>query len=48
MGLIETPFMKVAAGTPPKQIASTPHESCAEYIAVCVPAFSPNTVHRDS
>jgi len=26
---------------------STPHEGGAEYIAVCVPAFSPDTVHRD-
>jgi mannose-6-phosphate isomerase-like protein (cupin superfamily) len=26
---------------------STPHEGGAEYIAVCVPAFSPQTVHRE-
>jgi len=26
---------------------STPGEAGAEYIAVCVPAFSPGTVHRD-
>ncbi len=26
---------------------STPHEGGAEYVAVCVPAFSPDTVHRD-
>lgn len=26
---------------------STPHEEGAEYIAVCLPAFSPDTVHRD-
>lgn len=26
---------------------STPHPDGAEYIAVCFPAFSPNTVHRD-
>jgi quercetin dioxygenase-like cupin family protein len=26
---------------------STPHEGGAEYVAVCVPAFSPGTVHRD-
>ena len=25
---------------------STPHEGGAEYIAVCIPAFSPNAVHR--
>jgi mannose-6-phosphate isomerase-like protein (cupin superfamily) len=27
---------------------STPHEGGAEYIAVCVPAFSMDTVHRDN
>jgi mannose-6-phosphate isomerase-like protein (cupin superfamily) len=27
---------------------STPEEEGAEYIAVCLPAFSPGTVHRDS
>jgi ethanolamine utilization protein EutQ len=27
---------------------STPFPGGAEYIAVCVPAFSPETVHRDS
>ncbi len=26
---------------------STPEAEGAEYIAVCLPAFSPNTVHRD-
>ncbi len=26
---------------------STPHTDGAEYIAVCLPAFSPTTVHRD-
>jgi mannose-6-phosphate isomerase-like protein (cupin superfamily) len=26
---------------------STPNPEGAEYIAVCVPAFSPDTVHRD-
>ena len=26
---------------------STPEEGGAEYIAVCLPAFSPGTVHRD-
>ena len=25
----------------------SPHEGGAEYIAVCLPAFSPETVHRD-
>ena len=27
---------------------STPEEGGAEYIAVCLPAFSPATVHRDT
>lgn len=27
---------------------STPHSGGAEYVAVCVPAFSPDTVHRDA
>ncbi len=27
---------------------STPEANGAEYISVCVPAFSPSTVHRDS
>jgi ethanolamine utilization protein EutQ (cupin superfamily) len=27
---------------------STPLEGGAEYVAVCVPAFSPHTVHRDA
>ena len=26
---------------------STPYKEGAEYIAVCLPAFSPNSVHRD-
>jgi hypothetical protein len=27
---------------------STPEPEGAEYVAVCLPAFSPNTVHRDA
>jgi len=26
---------------------SSPHEGGAEYMAICLPAFSPDTVHRD-
>lgn len=26
---------------------STPERDGAEYVAICLPAFSPNTVHRD-
>ena len=27
---------------------STPEPEGAEYVAVCIPAFSPETVHRDN
>ncbi len=27
---------------------STPEEGGAEYVAICLPAFSPDTVHRDA
>jgi ethanolamine utilization protein EutQ len=27
---------------------STPDAEGAEYVAICVPAFSPESVHRDS
>jgi mannose-6-phosphate isomerase-like protein (cupin superfamily) len=27
---------------------STPEEPGAEYVAICLPAFSPDTVHRDA
>lgn len=27
---------------------STPNDEGAEYVAICLPAFSPETVHRDS
>ena len=27
---------------------STPGEAGAEYVAICLPAFSPDTVHRDA
>ena len=36
--LVTTPIMQY----------STPEPEGAEYIAVCIPAFSPNTVHRDT
>jgi hypothetical protein len=26
----------------------TPHPDGAEYVAICLPAFSPQTVHRDA
>ena len=39
-----------AVHTPPGEWVqySTPHPDGAEYIAVCLPAFSPGTVHRDA
>jgi hypothetical protein len=56
--LISAPVRVEAAGEPPKLIDefagrasgewvrySTPEG--AEYVAVCLPAFSPETVHRD-
>jgi mannose-6-phosphate isomerase-like protein (cupin superfamily) len=45
--------LDVASGqavvTPPGEWVrySTPFDGGAEYIAVCLPAFSPETVHRD-
>ena len=42
--------MNVAAARIAKEVAvqySTPEPEGAEYIAVCLPAFSPATVHRD-
>ena len=30
------------------RIPSTPDEEGAEYVAVCIPAFSPDNVHRDN
>ena len=39
-----------AVHTPPGEWVqySTPHPDGAEYIAVCLPAFAPGTVHRDA
>ncbi len=56
--LIEAPTVIQAAGTRPKLIEefvgrpsvrdSTPHPDGAEYVAIGLPAFSPQTVHRDA
>jgi hypothetical protein len=54
--LIAAPVVIEAAGTRPKLIEelvggirySTPHPDGAEYVAICLPAFSPATVHRDA
>jgi mannose-6-phosphate isomerase-like protein (cupin superfamily) len=48
-GTLEVPAgqaVRVAAGEWVRY--HTPHEGGAEYISVCVPAFSPDTVHRDA
>jgi len=54
--LIREPSRVAAAGEPPKLIDeyvgewvrySSPGADGAEYISVCVPAFTPDTVHRD-
>ena len=39
-------FVSVAAGERVRY--STPEPEGAEYVAVCLPAFSPETVHRES
>ena len=47
-------FVDIAAGQAVMTSAgewvrySTPHPDGAEYIAVCLPAFSPDTVHREA
>jgi hypothetical protein len=43
--LIERPTIVQAAGKWVRY--STPESDGAEYVAVCLPAFSPETVHRD-
>ena len=51
--LIAAPSVIKAAGAKPKRIEEyawrqgTPLPEGAEYVAVCLPAFSPGTVHRD-
>ncbi len=43
--LIEKPTVVAAAGDKPY---STPDAEGSEYVAVCLPAFSPERVHRDA
>ncbi|MEX2173598.1 MAG: hypothetical protein WD872_04495 [Pirellulaceae bacterium] len=53
---IPAPQIVQAAGNKPKLIEefvgrvqySTPGDEGAEYIAVCLPAFAPEIVHRDA
>jgi hypothetical protein len=47
---IDTPTRVEAAGSKPKLIdefVATPEGRGAHYVAVCLPAFSADTVHRD-
>jgi hypothetical protein len=45
--LIAAPTRVTAAGREWVRY-STPEAEGAEYIAICLPAFSPDTVHRDA
>ena len=48
-GTIEVPAGKAIHCKPGEWVRySTPSADGAEYVAVCLPAFSPDTVHRDS
>ncbi|HEV7705619.1 MAG TPA: hypothetical protein VGO46_15080 [Gemmatimonadaceae bacterium] len=53
--LIAAPTVVAAAGNKPKVTSpgewvryGSPESDGAEYIAVCLPAFSPSAVHRDA
>jgi hypothetical protein len=47
--LIEKPTRITAAGKKPKLDRAGPDDGVrgAEYVGVCVPSFSPETVHRE-
>ncbi len=47
-GVIEVKAGQAIVARPGEWVRySSPHEGGAEYIAVCLPAFSPSTVNRD-
>jgi mannose-6-phosphate isomerase-like protein (cupin superfamily) len=47
-GSLEVRAVQAVVAAPGEWVRySTPEEGGAEYIAVCLPAFSPDTVHRD-
>ncbi|MBW3599499.1 MAG: cupin domain-containing protein [Planctomycetes bacterium] len=47
-GVLEVAAGQAVIAQPGERVRySTPGEEGAEYIAVCLPAFSPHTVHRD-
>ena len=48
-GVMDVPAGQAIIAHPGEWVRySTPEADGAEYIAVCLPAFSPDTVHRDS
>ena len=48
-GALDVRAGQAVVATPGEWIRySTPEPDGAEYIAICLPAFSPDTVHRDS
>lgn len=47
-GVFEVAAGEAIAAEPGEWVRySTPHAGGAEYLAICLPAFSPDTVHRD-
>ncbi|MBM4268702.1 MAG: cupin [Deltaproteobacteria bacterium] len=48
-GVLEVRAGQAVVASPGEWVRySTPEPGGAEYVAVCLPAFSPDTVHRDS
>ena len=48
-GTLDVPAGKAVVTSPGEWVRySTPGPDGAEYVAVCLPAFSPTTVHRDA
>jgi quercetin dioxygenase-like cupin family protein len=48
-GVLEVSAGQAVVAAPGEWVRySTPHAGGAEYVAVCLPAFSPDTVHRDA
>lgn len=48
-GVLDVRAGQAVVATPGEWVRySTPDPGGAEYVAICLPAFSPDTVHRDS
>ena len=47
-GQIDVRTGQAVVAKPGEWVRSTPEPDGAEYVAVCLPAFSPDTVHRDT